>query len=279
MYRDDYYDGYYDDYNDRYVYDYDPDDELYHFGVKGMKWGIRRFQNRDGSPTAAGRGRYGSRNGVNWKKVGRTAARVAGVAALAGGTALAIKNRQAIGAAAGRLVGRLRGRNAGTALVPYSGGNGGMTAGRVTRMKETVYRSKGAFQKMGERVRNAAGSFAGNVKSKFARKGPGTAVGAYTGGGMRASSGIREKLGRSFYGKGAGASFRKAAAGAQARYKKWRDTGTTQFGNKYVSNRILVNNAKRYGKYGAAALGAGAGLGAAAAGAQRVRNRRNRKRG
>lgn len=33
---------------------------LYHSGVKGMKWGVRRYQNEDGTLTDAGKARYGS---------------------------------------------------------------------------------------------------------------------------------------------------------------------------------------------------------------------------
>lgn len=39
------------------TYAYNNQNELYHYGVKGMKWGVRRWQNRDGSLTAAGKKR------------------------------------------------------------------------------------------------------------------------------------------------------------------------------------------------------------------------------
>ena len=37
--------------------DYLKTKELYHYGVKGQKWGIRRYQNEDGTLTEAGRKR------------------------------------------------------------------------------------------------------------------------------------------------------------------------------------------------------------------------------
>ncbi len=34
--------------------------ELYHWGIKNMKWGVRRFQNPDGTLTEEGKRRYGN---------------------------------------------------------------------------------------------------------------------------------------------------------------------------------------------------------------------------
>ena len=40
-------------------------DELCHYGIKGMHWGIRRYQNSDGTLTSAGKHRYSTDKGTS----------------------------------------------------------------------------------------------------------------------------------------------------------------------------------------------------------------------
>lgn len=73
--------------------------ELYHHGVKGMKWGVRRYQNKDGSLTAAGQKRY-SEPGDNRERNKRIAKKVAAAvvmtAAVSAAAALYAKNPEAV---------------------------------------------------------------------------------------------------------------------------------------------------------------------------------------
>lgn len=76
-------------------------DELFHHGIKGQKWGIRRYQNADGTLTPEGVKRYGTvenfqkaqqdkaKRGLSddTKRKIKTAAKVAGIAALTGAAA------------------------------------------------------------------------------------------------------------------------------------------------------------------------------------------------
>jgi hypothetical protein len=43
--------------------------QLYHWGIKGMKWGVRRYQNEDGSLTAAGKKRMSEGDIQSGKRV------------------------------------------------------------------------------------------------------------------------------------------------------------------------------------------------------------------
>ena len=79
-------------------------DELYHFGIKGMKWGRRRFQNKDGSYTKQGLARERANDhkqltdkerAARRKKISTYARNAAVAAAIAGGAYLyAKKSRQ-----------------------------------------------------------------------------------------------------------------------------------------------------------------------------------------
>lgn len=55
-----------------YGYEILRENDLMHHGIKGQKWGQRRFQNEDGTWTAAGKDRYGNENGsMSEKKLSR----------------------------------------------------------------------------------------------------------------------------------------------------------------------------------------------------------------
>ena len=65
--------------------------ELNHYGVKGMRWGVRRYQDKHGYRTAAGKKRYSQKEKSNKEKKGLTdkQKRALKIGAVAVGTALA----------------------------------------------------------------------------------------------------------------------------------------------------------------------------------------------
>ena len=70
--------------------------ELYHHGILGMKWGVRRYQNKDGSLTAAGKKRYAKEEYKNNKKIAKEKYRAAKESADRQYEADTVEKRQAI---------------------------------------------------------------------------------------------------------------------------------------------------------------------------------------
>lgn len=81
------------------MWEYNHTNELYHYGIKGMKWGVRRYQNKDGTYTSAGKKRR-SQDPETIQKRKDTAKKVgvglAAVGTVAAATALYGKNRDTV---------------------------------------------------------------------------------------------------------------------------------------------------------------------------------------
>ena len=120
-------------------------DELYHLGIKGMKWGIRRYMNEDGTLTPAGKARYGTKENferyLENKQRSREKIRENRQAgAISRGTKLLDKNRS-VGGEIGRGIGRQVAIQAGVA--------GGAAAVSFLMMKGVMNASMSSLVKRG----------------------------------------------------------------------------------------------------------------------------------
>ena len=121
------------------------DAALYHHGIKGMKWGIRRFQNVDGTLTAEGKKRYGTAEKMYYerakearKKANRSA--VANIAAYGATTLGAVAAYEAGATTVAYLLGGPVGAMAVNGLAAYSLYNRGKQ--HVNTVKYTDSRRK-----------------------------------------------------------------------------------------------------------------------------------------
>lgn len=98
------------------------DKELYHHGIKGQKWGVRRYQNYDGSLTQEGYQRYGlNPDGSRFRKDNNSSS-----------PSKNTYDKSSTGVVAGLGVGTGVGYLAGGPVGAFIGAYGGMVVGGLT---------------------------------------------------------------------------------------------------------------------------------------------------
>lgn len=198
---------------DYYGYTFLRESDLKHYGLKGMHWGTRRWQNADGTFNAAGKQRYFSRGtGEDYRPVGRSAGggpKAGGTSSTSGGPtsqksfdkekAKQIAKGVAIGAA---VVG-------GTVLVAYGAKTlkdsdviGKMRAGQLANAKALEQYKTEKLQiklegkEMRENLKNGFQERAASVKTdspKTLAENVGDAVGKATTKGIQATGNVAKK--------------------------------------------------------------------------------------
>lgn len=112
--------------------------ELYHHGVLGQRWGVRRFQNKDGSLTSAGKKHYGD-------------AAVAGAKELASAAGKAYRKHH-------RVIGGV-----GSAITPHGGGTSGL-------LRAIQGGGKGREQRLAKKLATKGDQMTAEKKAKVENK-------------------------------------------------------------------------------------------------------------
>ena len=233
----------------------DRSDYLAHYGIKGMKWGVRRFQNKNGSYTAAGLKRRGGGGAGGSRRSASGRAR-SGSGTNAEARKARMKKALMIGAGL-----------AGTAALAY-----GIKSGKLKGAASALKNSK-----LGQSVTGAAGSAAKSIKKGMDRTNPNS---AYSKARSKISSArINAGMGVA----GAASNLRKSVSSSKLRNSKvgraavnttlkglgnaQRISGNIAGAARSVGRSVAKNKVARAAGIGAASLGAGyagmAGLSAA----------------